>query len=438
VLKKIEENISKNRLFDKKSKLLLGMSGGIDSVALASILAESYSVSLAHCNFNLRGKESKADEKFCESLAEKMGLPIYIQSFDTVKISKQRGISIQMAARELRYQWFEELLKKHKLDRIVTAHHADDRIETFFINLIRGSGVKGLKGMKSRNGNVVRPMLEISKKEIQVYAEKKKIRFREDSSNNSDKYERNFLRHHIIPLFHKLNPSFDQTMIKNLNILKDESRIVQEYLSNISKKLIIQSDKSTKIRKGDLLQTDYPLSLLHQFLEPFGFNYSQMQSVLKNISRRGVSGKKFFSSTNEMTIGKEFIQVKRIGKKTKDKKFSKMSELKRSTIFKVDKLNEFILPLKNEVILREKDLQFPVSIRSRMDGDRFHPFGMKGTKLVSDFLKDEKVEAYERDQVKILVNGNKDILWVIPFRSNERYRIGKNEKGKFIKLSWFE
>ncbi|HRH12623.1 MAG TPA: tRNA lysidine(34) synthetase TilS, partial [Bacteroidia bacterium] len=236
MLKKIEENISKNRLFDKKSKLLLGMSGGIDSVALASILAESYSVSLAHCNFNLRGKESKADEKFCESLAEKMGLPIYIQSFDTVKISKQRGISIQMAARELRYQWFEELLKKHKLDRIVTAHHADDRIETFFINLIRGSGVKGLKGMESRNGNVVRPMLEISKKEIQVYAEKKKIRFREDSSNKSDKYERNFLRHHIIPLFHKLNPSFDQTMIKNLNILKDESRIVQEYLSNISKK----------------------------------------------------------------------------------------------------------------------------------------------------------------------------------------------------------
>lgn len=438
MLKEIEEYIRRQRLFKTRTKLLLGISGGVDSVVLATLLSEKYDLSLAHCNFKLRGKESDEDEKFCLKLAKKLNVPIYVRKFNTAQFSKKEGISIQMAARQLRYDWFEELLKKHKLDLIVTAHHANDQAETFFINLIRGCGIKGLKGMESKNGRIVRPLLEISKKEILSFAEKKKISYREDSSNSNDKYDRNFIRLQIIPLFKKLNPSFDDTMIRNMAILGDEHAFIEEQLQLLTEKLRIENKGSVRIRKKDLLRSKYPLTLLHVLLDPFGFNYSQSQSILRIVHADSVSGKRFLTESHILAIGKEFLQIEKIGKKKKNLHFKSMRELQKSDVIRLEKLKEFVLPGQKVLIVREKDLLFPLQIRGRKEGDRFEPFGMKGSKLLSDFLKDEKIEPLERDKVRILENGNGDLIWIIGLRSNDRYRINTNEKGKFIKLSWLE
>jgi tRNA(Ile)-lysidine synthase len=436
VLKKLTDIIAEKNLFSKNDKLLLACSAGCDSTVLAHVLHElNYDLSIAHVNFKLRGKESDLDEKFCKKLAKKLGAKFYSVVLPAKEFARKKKISTQMAARELRYNWFDKLLKKEGIDKLITAHHLDDNIETFFLHLTRGSGLNGLKGMDRKRGKIVRPMLCVSRAEIEVYAKKNKIRFRTDKSNSEDKYQRNFIRHNIVPSFKKLDAGFAKVMRTNLDILKEENEIIRELLGDQRKKLVKESATGMLIYKNKLSELKYKKSFLHFILAEYGFNASQVNSIAKNIESKGESGKKFISPTHHLAIDRETIQIRKNKIAENSLVFRNEEELKGSGKIKCETVKKFSAPRKDELLLNTGQVHFPFTLRNCKTGDRFVPFGMKGSKLLSDFLKDNKVPTLERKEIKVLENGKGDIIWVIGWRSDERYRAGtKNEK--LIKLAY--
>lgn len=437
MLRKFESNIKKNSLFGKKDKLLLAVSGGVDSVTLAHLLKESdYTFFLAHCNFKLRKKDSDKDEAFCRKLAKELKVEIFVKEFDVKAYATQNGKSTQMAARDLRYDWFKELIQQKRFDYLLTAHHADDIVETVFINLLRGTGIKGLKGISEKSDKTVRPLLPFAKKEISDYAKRHKLKFRLDKSNLEDKYERNFLRLHVIPELKKLNPQLEKTFFENSFRFNQEADMVNEFLTNRSKHLIENGNRIISIDKEKLKQENYKETLLHFLLSPYGFNTTQQQNILENISNNSLAGKMFYSETHALTIDRKNLIIQTKEKKDDDETlfFPSLAELKKEKIFKIEKIKDFEIPNKRELVLDENKLIFPLEIRTKKTGDKFKPFGMKGFKLLSDFLKDEKLNAFEKEKCKLLVNGNGEIIWVIGRRSDERYRVSANDKNliKFI------
>ncbi|MBL7922461.1 MAG: tRNA lysidine(34) synthetase TilS [Bacteroidia bacterium] len=437
--KKFESNILKNQLFSKKDSLLLAISGGIDSVVLAYLLKSvGYKFALAHCNFNLRGKDSKADEAFCKALAKKLHVNFFSQHFDTKTYSKTNKMSIQMAARELRYAWFNELILKNKFDYLVTAHHANDVMETIFINLCRGTGIKGLKGIPEKTGNIVRPLLNFTKEEINSFAKKEKIKFRIDKSNLEDKYERNLLRLEVIPKLKKLHPSLEQTFLNNVSNFKAEADIVSDFLAEKTKLLISEKGEQVLINKARLKKEKHVSSILHYILETFGFNASQINDITTNVTEKGEVGKLFFASNFTLTIDREFIFIKPLVNRNPEAiSIRSFNELKRSGHLKLKKLSKFERTNKNELIIEKNKLIFPLRIRTKKTGDRFRPFGMKGFKLISDFLKDQKLNAFEKEKCLILENGNDEIIWVIGYRSDDRYKVTANNN-ELLKITVIE
>jgi len=439
VQKKFESNILKNQLFSKKDSLLLAISGGIDSVVLAYLLKNSgFNFSLAHCNFNLRGKDSKEDEVFCKALAKKMDVKFYSRHFDTTAYCKEHKVSIQMAARELRYNWFNELIKKNKFDHLITAHHANDVVETVFINLCRGTGIKGLKGIPEKTGNVVRPLLNFTKEEINVFAKKEKIKFRTDKSNLEAKYERNFLRLEIIPDLKKLHPNLEQTFLNNIAHFKEEADIVNDHLIERTKQLISEKGELVLIDKHKLKKEKYISSVLHYILETFGFSASQVTDIITNISGNGEVGKLFFALNFTLTIDRDFIFIKpAVNSNPEAVSIRSFDELKRSAILSLQQIKSFKALKNNELIIEKDKLIFPLNIRAKRTGDKFRPFGMKGFKLISDFLKDQKLNAFEKEKCLLLENGNGEIIWVIGYRSDDRYKVG-DKKTTLLKLTIIE
>jgi tRNA(Ile)-lysidine synthase len=436
VLKKLSDIIAEKNLFSKKDKLLLACSAGCDSTVLAHVLHElKYNFSIAHVNFKLRGKESELDEKFCRELAKEFGIKFFSVALPAKELAKKKKISIQMAARELRYDWLEGLMKKEEIDKLITAHHLNDTIETFFLHLTRGSGVNGLKGMEWKRGKIIRPMLSISRKEIEGFAGKNKIKFRTDKSNLEDKYERNFIRHHIVPKFKKLDPGFEKVMSNNLDILKEENEMLKELLTAQRKKLVKENANGISINKNKLRGLEYKKSFLRFVLAEHGFNASQLISITKNIENKGESGKKFTSATHILAIDREAIQVKKNQKAEKSFVFKSEEELKSSGKMRYETVKKFSVPKKNELLLNKSQVHFPFTLRDWRTGDRFVPFGMEGSKLLSDFLKDNKVPTLERKEIKVLENGKGDIIWVVGMRSDERYRVGQKGE-KLIKLAY--
>ncbi|MBI2721330.1 MAG: tRNA lysidine(34) synthetase TilS [Bacteroidetes bacterium] len=435
---RFEETILKNDLFNKKDNLLLAISGGIDSVVLAWLLKEgNYNFSLAHCNFNLRGSDSKNDEKFCRELAKKLDVNIFVKQFDTKLYSKKNKVSIQMAARDLRYSWFKKLIREEKLDKLLTAHHANDVVETVLLNLFRGTGIKGLKGIPIKNGKTVRPLLHCSKEEIEAYARTNKIKFRKDKSNEEEKYGRNFLRLKVIPLLKKLNPALEQTFVKNSSRFIEEGAIVNEYLQKKEKELLHLHKGNVVIKRQSLAKEKYASTLLNHLLKPFNFKETQRSNIERVLHTNSTETKYFYSDTHRLHIEREELILSEFRLPEPEIKINSLKELKNSTMIKFSKQKEFHLPKRNELLLREDQLHFPLSLRAGKTGEKFKPFGMKGFKLLSDFYKDEKISTNEKEKCKLLVNGNGQIIWVIGYRSDERYRINPTDKN-LIKLSLLE
>lgn len=418
---------------------MLAISGGLDSVVLAHLLKKTgYQFEMAHCNFKLRGEESDGDEKFCSNLAKKLRVKLYKTEFNTQVYCEEHKINVQLAARKLRYDWFSELLKEHAFDYLLTAHHANDVMETFFINLLRGTGINGLKGIREKNGKVIRPLLNFKKKDLETYAKKENITYRTDKSNFEEKYERNFIRLSVIPALKTIQPALEDVFQKNIKHLKQEADIVTDFLEFKAAEIVTQTHDFIFINKKKLRQEKYAESILHHLIGGYGFNETQENSILKNIRTNALTGKIFHSTTHQLSIDRDDLVIKTVSSHASVTEiFDSLGDLKKHPSFKLTELKKFTSPNPNELLIAPEKLIFPLYMRNKKTGDKFKPFGMKGFKLLSDFLKDEKLHSFEREKCRILQNGNGEIIWVIGLRSDERYKVNTKDS-PILKLTFID
>ncbi len=424
--------ISDNKLCNKDSKILLGLSGGIDSICLFHLLKNSgFNMSVAHCNFNLRGDEANGDEEFVTHIVKTNNIPFYSINFDTKKYAKENGISIQMAARDLRYNWFEKIRLENNFDYIAIAHNMDDVVETFIINLTRGTGIKGLTGIKAKSNNIIRPLLFASRKEITSFCSQKNYLFREDSSNISTKYSRNKIRHNIIPSFEEININFKNTIIETISRLSQVEDIYLSKIENTKNEIISSSEDKIYLSVEKLLKLSSIETYLHEFLSPYNFNTQQISNII--LSLNNTSGKIFESSTHNLLRDRKFLIIE----KNTEHKFSKAYiDKDENNIFSPIKLSlnsyskekdfKFSEEL-NTAYLDADKIEYPLIVRKWQQGDYFMPLGMNNLKKVSDFFIDNKLSLYDKENTWILESSNK-IVWIINMRIDDRFKITKKTK----------
>ncbi|MEO6347402.1 MAG: tRNA lysidine(34) synthetase TilS [Aquaticitalea sp.] len=414
--------------FLKKSKLLIAISGGLDSVVLTSLChSVGLNISLAHCNFNLRAAESDADENFVLQLAEDLDLGVFIENFETEKFAKEHKLSTQVAARELRYNWFSDLAEQLNFDYILTAHHADDNLETFLINLSRGTGLDGLTGIPEMNGKIVRPLLPFSREDLEVYAIGKKIEWREDSSNSTNKYLRNKLRHDIIPTLKQMNPQLLQSFQNTIENLQESQIIVDDAIVKIQKKVVSVEDDIIILNIMKLKKLSSPKAYLYELLKDF--NFTEWNDVVGLLDAQ--SGKQVFSQTHRLIKDREFLLLTEIQTEYEDDSFH-IDEADKSLataigIFFIEKVEDISSFDSHKVYLDKNKLKFPLKVRKWKEGDYFYPSGMKGKKKLSKYFKDEKLSLVEKENVWLLCSEH-EIVWIIGKRADERFKVNDNTK----------
>lgn len=439
MLQPFRSYIQQQKLFSAKEKILLTVSGGMDSVVMCELFHfAGLKFGIAHCNFQLRGKESDGDEAFVKALAKKYKVEFHSVKFNTSAFAKKNKLSTQIAARELRYKWFEEIKNGFNYKYIATAHHQDDSIETFFINIIRGTGISGLHGILPKQGNIIRPLLFTNKNEITAYVKKHKLNYREDSSNASDKYVRNKIRHQVIPLLKELNPSLENTITNNIQHLRDVESIYKKEIENKRSEIVKDSTISIPLLK----KLDPITTYLFEFLKPFNFNTATVEEIVSALDAR--SGKQFFSETHRLIKDREFLIVEVISKKsnvisTKVKKNQKNIVIDKHTLTfsKSAKILNFDpdsyrgLTLNSTAQFDLDKLKFPLEIRKWQNGDSFYPLGMKGKKKLSDFFIDKKLSIHQKENTWLLTS-NGDIVWVIGQRIDDRFKVTNTTKNIYL------
>ncbi len=416
-----------NQLFSYDHKIILAVSGGIDSIVMLDLFMKlGYSCCIAHCNFKLRNEDSNLDELFVRQLSEKYNIPFYSKTFDTLEYSEANRLSIQMAARELRYEWFEDLRNEIKYDLIATAHNKNDVTETFFINLSRGTGIRGLSGIPPKSGRLVRPLIFFEREDIQNYAEQNELNWREDITNSQTKYSRNKIRHHIIPAFKELNPGFVNTMWENINRLQQAEGIYLSSLQKVKERMLVRTKDHIWISVPEIKKLEPIFTWLYELLSDFDFSASVVKNILKNLG--SISGKQFLSPTHRLVKDREKLIIQPL----------------KGQIFKryyIDDLTQDVQePLKLELtilnnfnkskISNDPDtawldldkLEFPLLIRKWEAGDYFIPLGMKNMKKLSDFFIDNKLSLPEKENIWLLLSGTK-IAWIIGKRIDDRFKI---------------
>jgi tRNA(Ile)-lysidine synthase len=430
MINKIQKFITNKNLFSKDDKLLLAISGGADSVCLFFILKDlGYNIELAHCNFNLRDRESDKDESFVKQLAQKYSAKYYVKSFDTQKYANNKNISIQMAARELRYEWFDELLVANNLDFIIVAHHKNDNIETFFINLIRGTGINGLCGIKVKKNNVIRPLIEINRKEVEDYLIQRNIKYRNDSSNTDFKYLRSKVRHQLIPLLKELNPSIEQKISNQISFLDVFHQFSQKKIDIIRDQLLTHIDGAYYIDISQLVKVGYLEIILFEILKPFGF--FQIDKIIKAIQSN--SGKIFISSSYQLIIDRKDIIISLLKNNEVEREIFKMqTEIQNPLCMKFTVSNDILINQSLNIANLDFDkIAFPLTLRKWKNGDKFKPLGMRNFKKLSDFFIDEKYSIFDKQNQWILCS-NESIIWIVGSRIDDRYKINANTKKVYI------
>ena len=433
MLNKFQNHINANFSFLQDKKLIVATSGGMDSMVLVHLFQKfNLNFALAHCNFQLRGAESDGDENFVKDYAKHNNITFFVTKFDTKNYSEENKLSTQVAARNLRYNWFNELLVSEKFDFVATAHHLDDQVETFLINFSRGTGLDGLTGIPSQNGNIIRPMLPFSRKEIENYVSENKLQWRDDSSNTSDKYFRNNIRHHVIPVFKEINESFLQSFQNTLDHLNQEQSLVNDAVQMVYDIVVSEDNEQLKINISALLQYENYRAYLYKWLNKYGFlAWNDVYNLIE-----AQSGKQIFSEKYILLKDRDFLILSKkettnfeeiiIHSITEKPNFPlKLTLCNQSDIFN---------QMKNVIFVEENKIQFPLTIRKWKEGDYFYPSGMQGKKKVSKYFKDEKFTLFQKQDTWILESNNK-IVWIIGHRADERFKV-ENTTQTIIQITY--
>lgn len=427
-MKKTEEKvrlfISQQRLLSERTRVVVGVSGGPDSVCLAILLQKlGYEVIVVHCNFHLRGDESMNDEKFVKDLCNRLALPYYKVDFDTENYAVQHKISIEMAARELRYTEFRNIKEKYGARAIAVGHHQDDNAETMMLNLVRGTGIKGLCGIQPRNGDIVRPLLCLTRREVLAYLQEEGVGYVTDCTNSEDIYARNKVRLKVMPLFDSINQGALQNITSTIENLNEVLKVYKKAMEEASQDCCQHKENGElHIIISKLKQLPSPISLLHEILSPLGFNKKQLKDILSSLDvevsvHTNNTGRMYEASGRRLLIDRGIIIVEG------------------TNYFPTD-IHKEIIPIDQLVINKSPNyayidadkLHSPLTMRTPKEGDSFAPFGMKGRRrLVSDFLTDLKLNRFEKEKQPLLTDGN-EIVWVVNRRSSELYKVDKNTK----------
>jgi len=435
-IKKFTDFIEQNRLFNRDDAVLAAVSGGMDSVLMVHLLkAAGYKFGIAHCNFQLRGDESSADQAFCKALANQNNVPFYTINFDTQLHASQNKISIQMAARQLRYDWFEQLRQQHQYNAIALAHHQNDAIETILLNLVRGTGIAGLHGILPQNGLLVRPLLCLTRDEIEKLINDNGFTYVEDSSNASTKYARNKLRHEVIPKLRELNPSLENTFRNNLERFKDLETLLELSVEELRDGLLSEAGDDISISISEVKKLNPQRLLLYKLLQPYGFNETIVDDLISALDKH--PGRVFESATHQLILDRDRLIItspQKIGQKTLS-----ISQDDTNVHFGNYKLN--ILHDDAPIIIKDNPLAvsvdavkliFPLSMRTWQQSDVFYPIGMKTRKKLSDFFIGLKIPVHQKTQIPLLINGNDEIIWIGGYRPDDRYKVTKNTKKVII------
>lgn len=433
MLTSFQSHIKKQFPFLRGAKLLIACSGGLDSTVLSILASKSdLDFSLAHCNFGLREKESDEDEQFVKQLSKDLGVAFYSKTFDTKKEKQQLGGSIQMVARDLRYKWFRKLLESGEYAYLLTAHHADDSLETFLINLSRGTGIVGLTGIPNQNGNIVRPLLPFSRATILAYAETNKLTWREDSSNTETKYLRNNIRHVVIPKLKEMNENFLSNFSLTQQRLQESSLILEQTKKKLQRALFVYEDNTVTIPIKALKKLEPLSSYLYLLFQEYSF--TAWEDILNLVNAE--SGKEVRSATHRLIKDRESFLLAPISEENQSEFYIKsdcetINEPLKLSIERVIKISE---THKNILYIDMEKLIFPLMLRKWHNGDYFYPLGMKGKKKLSKYFKDEKVAIIAKEEQWLLCSGS-EIIWVIGRRADERFKVTPATK-QIVKIVW--
>lgn len=428
--------IKSNQLFQPTDKILLAVSGGKDSMVMLNLfVAAKINIGVAHCNFQLRENAADEDENFVKQTCQQLNIPFHSIKFNTAEYAEEHKISTQMAARELRYRWFEEIKKTRQYDFIATAHHQDDVAETMLINLTKGSGLSGLHGIKAKKNTLIRPLLCFTSNEIINYISEYQIDYREDQSNASVKYVRNRIRHEVLPKLTEINPSIIETLNKAAAHFSATETILMQKIEEEKQRCFTSENELIKINIEYLKQLQPLATYLYYFLSPYHFNFDDCEQI--SLSLNGNSGKQFFSTTHQLIKDRAFLLLTpREENQPETIIIPAITDFAKSPIniksSLVENKNSTFKTAKNFAYLDADKIAFPLYFRKWREGDSFTPFGMKGKKKLSDFFIDEKFSILEKEATWLLCNNNEQIVWVVNSRTDDNFRV--NEQTKTILL----
>ncbi|MDP2114481.1 MAG: tRNA lysidine(34) synthetase TilS [Bacteroidota bacterium] len=429
--------IHEEDLFHSSQRILLAVSGGADSMLMLHLFVNNgFPVAVAHCNFGLRGRESDGDEQFVVDYCDQHNIACYTEHFKTSEFALEKGISIEMAARDLRYDWFNQLLDQHGFDFLATAHHQDDVIETFLINLSRGSGIKGLSGIQPKSGRIIRPLLFTNRAEILNYCERMNIAYRTDSSNIETVYKRNLIRHQILPLLEDVNPAFRKNALKTIGNLNETGLLFQQRMSEIKEMVYSEDEQGVMIHIEKLLNLSPLRTILFELIRPFGFQAEQTDDIIDSLNKE--SGRKFFSEDYRLVKDREYLLISTRHQKQRkvfyiEEDYTKISNPVHLSIEKMERTKDFrFSTLPNVADLDLEKLIFPLILRHWQEGEYFQPLGMTGLKKLSDFFIDEKYSIPEKENAWILASGNQ-LVWIVGKRLDDRYKITAKTK-KIVRI----
>lgn len=434
MLNDFKKYIEQNRLCNRNDRILLGVSGGIDSMVMAHLFVSAgYNTAFAHCNFCLRGKESDEDEELTKQTASEYNVPFFTRRFDTSGYAMEHGISIQMAARDLRYKWFESVRSEENFNLIAIAHNLNDNAETFILNLLRGTGIKGLSGIKPSGNRIIRPLLFATRQRIEDYCKNEKIKFREDRTNADVKYTRNKIRHVLMPLMKEINPAIEKTLNDTAKRLAEASEIADCFIALMNNEVSERDGENMILRIEPLLNVFKNRTLLYELLKPYGITGHQVSDLINVM--RGTSGGKVITDTHMILRDRGNLIISPLGKGFQNI----YCEINNTTGLSIapgiesaeliNVTNGFTMPDNdNKTAYLDFDkISFPLIIRNWRKGDSFVPLGMQHTKKLSDYFIDKKYSIVKKHATLILESGGK-IAWIIGERIDERFKITSSTK----------